>query len=177
MYYLIVDIETTGLNKLKDTPIQIAWQVLNNKRQKVGKGSYYINPIKPISKTVIAITGIAQETLSARGYIDTVAANKYRQLVWKWQPCTLVGHNLIGFDFPILHNWLERFYSGPFKQPPIVALEDTMHMASIKWHTKKWLKLEECGRRLEILFNKEQLHNAEADVALTTAVYLGLIEK
>ena len=177
MYYIILDIETTGLDKLKDTPIQIAWQVLNDRKQEMEKGSYYINPIKLISSRIIAITGITQETLTIRGYVDKVAAKKYMQLIWKWQPCTLVGHNLISFDFPILHNWMERFYPGRFKQPPIVALEDTMHMASIKWNTKKWLKLEECGKRLDILFNKEQLHNAETDVALTKAVYLELIKK
>jgi DNA polymerase III epsilon subunit-like protein len=71
---------------------------------------------------------------------------------------------------------MERFYSGRFKQPPVVRLVDTMHLASVKWKTKKWLKLEECARRLDILFNKEQLHNAIEDVKLTKEVYLGLLD-
>ena len=97
-------------------------------------------------------------------------------LIWRLQPCTLIGHNLVAFDYPILHNWMERFYRGRFKQPPIVKLIDTMHMASVKWKVKKWLKLEECANRLNIVFNKEQLHNALADARLTKEVYLGLLE-
>ena len=176
MYYIIIDIETTGLNKLKDTPIQIAWEVLNDRNQQVGDGNFYICPLNPISYKITNITGIRQEVLSGQGYSDNVAAKKYMDLIWKYQPCTLVGHNLISFDFPILHNWMEKYYKGNFKQPPITSLIDTMHLASTYFKTSKWLKLEECARRFEILFNREQLHNAVADVALTKAVYLSLLD-
>lgn len=176
MYYIVIDIETTGLDKLKDTPIQIAFVILNDRKQEVDGGSYYINPTNPISPIITSITGITQEVLSTKGYANSVAARKYMDLIWQYQPCKLIGHNLIAFDYPILHNWMERFYQGKFKQPPLVGLIDTMHLASIKFKTKKWLKLEECARRLEILFNKEQLHNAIEDVNLTKAVYLSLLD-
>ena len=176
MYEIVIDIETTGLDKLVDTPIQIAWQVLSQKREPLEEGSFYINPGIPLPNVITRITGISQETLNQRGYGNGPATRKYMDLIWRLQPCTLVGHNLIAFDYPILHNWMERFYSGRFKQPPVVKLVDTMHMASVKWKTKKWMKLEACAKRLEILFNKEQLHNAKEDVRLTTAVYLGLLE-
>ena len=174
MYKIVIDIETTGLNKLVDTPIQIAWNTLKEKKL-VEEGSFYINPGFPLSSIITRITGITQETLVERGYGNGPATRKYMDLIWKWQPCTLVGHNLISFDFPILHNWMERFYKGKFKQPPVVKLIDTMHLASIKWKTKKWFKLEECGKKLDILFNKEQLHNAIEDVKLTKEVYLALL--
>ena len=175
MYEIIIDIETTGLDKLLDTPIQIAWSTLKG-RKEVDKGSFYINPTNPIPAIITSITGITQKTLSTRGYGNGPATRKYMDLVWQFQPCTLVGHNLISFDYPILHNWMERYYSGKFKQPPIVSLIDTMHLASVKWKTQKWLKLEDCAKRLDILFNKEQLHNAIEDVKLTREVYLGLTE-
>jgi len=176
MYEVIIDIETTGLDKLKDTPIQIAWSVLGIGRKSLEEGSFYINPGSKLPEVITRLTGITQETLTQRGYDNAPAARKYMDLIWRLQPCTLVGHNLISFDYPILHNWMEHFYKGRFKQPPIVKLIDTMHMASMKWKTKKWLKLEECARRLEILFNKEQLHNAVQDVRLTKEVYLGLLD-
>lgn len=175
MYEIIIDIETTGLDKLKDTPIQIAWSALKG-RGEVASGDFYIKPANLISSTIINITGIAQKTLDSRGYANGPAARKYMDLIWQFQPCTLIGHNLIAFDYPILHNWMERFYRDKFKQPPIVKLIDTMHLASIKWKTPKWLKLEECGKRLDLLFNREQLHNAVEDVKLTREVYLGLTE-
>ena len=175
MYEIVIDIETTGLDKLVDTPIQIAWCVLSNKREPLEEGSFYINPGKPLKEVITRITGIDDETLASRGYANGPAARKYMDLIWRLQPCTLVGHNLISFDYPILHNWMERFYSGRFKQPPVVKLVDTMHMASVVWKTNKWLKLEECGKRLDVIFNKEQLHNAIADVRLTREVYLGLL--
>ena len=175
MYEIIIDIETTGLDKLVDTPIQIAWIVLK-RRERVGGGNFYINPDILLPKVITSLTGIDQKLLTARGYTNGPATRKYMDLIWQFQPCTLVGHNLISFDYPILHNWMEQYYSGKFKQPPIVKLIDTMHLASIKWKTSKWLKLEECGKRLDILFNKEQLHNAIEDVKLTKEVYLGLTE-
>jgi len=176
MYEIVIDIETTGLDKLVDTPIQIAWSVLGIGRKPLEDGSFYVNPGFPLHKPVIRLTGITDEILIERGYGDGPATRKYMDLIWRFQPCTLVGHNLISFDYPILHNWMERFHSGKFKQPPIVSLVDTMHLASVKWKTGKWLKLEECARRLDILFNKEQLHNAIEDVKLTKAVYLGLLD-
>jgi len=176
MYNIIIDIETTGLDKLKDTPIQIAWIVLNDKKEEKERGSFYICPMNKLPNVITRLTGITQETLETQGYANVVATRMYMEVIWKYQPATLVGHNLIAFDYPILHNWMERYFSGPFKQPPIVQLIDTMHFASIIFRTKKWLKLEECARRLEILFNKEQLHNAIEDVKLTKEVYLALLD-
>jgi len=183
MYEIVIDIETTGLDKLVDTPIQIAWTVLTvwttapfPGRKVLEEGSFYIRPEKLLREIITRKTGITQETLNSKGYNNVPATRKYMDLIWKYQPCTLVGHNLISFDYPILHNWMERYYRGKFKQPPIVKLVDTMHLASIKFKTTKWLKLEECAKRLDILFNKEQLHNAIEDVKLTKAVYLALLD-
>jgi len=176
MYYIVIDIETTGLDKLLDDPIQIAFKVLNDRHQEINYGSFYINPIKRLPEIITKITGITPEILQTQGYKNSVAAGKYMNLIWRYQPATLVGHNLISFDYPILHNWMERHYSGRFKQPPVTQLIDTMHLASAKFKTSKWLKLEECGRRLDILFNKEQLHNAIEDVKLTKEVYLALLD-
>lgn len=175
MYEIIIDIETTGLDKLVDTPIQIAWNTLK-KGKSVDAGSFYINPDFHLPEVITKLTGIDEKTLVTRGYGNGPATRKYMNLIWSCQPCTLIGHNLIAFDYPILHNWMERFYNGKFKQPPIVKLIDTMHLASVKWKTQKWLKLEECAKKLDILFNKEQLHNAIEDVKLTKEVYLGLTE-
>jgi len=176
MYHIIIDIETTGLDKLLDSPIQIAWIVLNDNKEEKERGNFYINSTHHLNPLITRLTGIDQETLQTRGYANSVATKKYMDLIWQYQPCTLIGHNLISFDYPILHNWMEHFYLGKFKQPPIVQLIDTMHLASIKFRTSKWLKLEECARRLEILFNREQLHNAIEDVKLTKEVYLALLD-
>lgn len=175
MYEIVIDIETTGLDKLVDTPIQIAWCVLKE-RKVLEEYNFYINPGRFLNPIITRLTGIDWDLLKARGYGNGPATRKYMDLVWKYQPCTLVGHNLISFDFPILHNWMEQFYKGKFKQPPIVKLIDTMHLASIKFKTTKWLKLEECAKKLDILFNKEQLHNAIEDVKLTKTVYLALLD-
>uniref|UniRef100_A0A6H1ZCZ3 Putative exonuclease n=1 Tax=viral metagenome TaxID=1070528 RepID=A0A6H1ZCZ3_9ZZZZ len=176
MYHIVIDIETTGLDKLLDNPIQIAWIVLSDSKGQVGKGSFYINSTNNLNPLITRLTGITQETLQTQGYANSVAAKKYMDLVSQYQPATLIGHNLISFDYPILHNWMERYFAGKFKQPPLVGLIDTMHLASVKFKTKKWLKLEDCAKRLEILFNREQLHNAIEDVKLTKEVYLALLD-
>ena len=175
MYHIVMDIETTGLDKLKDTPIQIAWNVLKEKKL-IEEGAFYIKPDIALPEIITRITGMKEEILTTQGYANSVGTKKYMDLIWQYQPATLIGHNLISFDYPILHNWMESFYPGRFKQPPIVQLIDTMHLASVKFKTKKWTKLEDCGKRLDILFNKEQLHNAIADVRLTKEVYLALLD-
>ena len=176
MYEIILDIETTGLNKFNDYPIQIAWEVLNFQRKQIEKGHFYIRSKPFLSPKIEKLTEITQDFLNKNGLSNLVASERYMSLIWRWQPCTLVGHNLISFDYPILHNWMEKFFEGHFKQPPVASLIDTMHMASGVFKTKKWLSLEECARRLGILFNKEQLHNAVEDVRLTKAVYLALLD-
>lgn len=176
MYYIVIDIETTGLDKWIDNPIQIAWIILNDRKQEVDGGSFYINSTNKLPSLITRLTGITQEILQKQGYSSSVATHKYMDLIWQYQPATLVGHNIISFDYPILHNWMEKYFEGKLKQPPFVQLIDTMHLASVKFKTRKWLKLEECAKRLNIIFNKEQLHNATEDVRLTKAVYLALLD-
>lgn len=175
MFEIVLDIETTGVNKFEDYPIQIAWQTLNFERKTIEKGDFYIWSKPFLSPKIEEITGITQDFLRENGLSNLKGTTRYMNLIRRWQPCTLVGHNLIASDYPILHNWMERFFEGRFKQPPITKLVDTMHMASTKFHTRRWLPLEECARRLDIIFNKDQLHNAKMDASLTKAVYLTLL--
>ena len=70
MYEIVIDIETTGLDKLVDTPIQIAWCVLGNERKFLEEGSFYINPGRALTEVITRITGIDDEILASRGWAN-----------------------------------------------------------------------------------------------------------
>lgn len=176
MYEIIVDTETTGLDKQKDSPIQIAFCVMNM-RKPIEEGTFLIRSTNHLDHTITELTGITQRDLNERGYSNATATKKWMDFIWKWQPCSLVGHNLINFDFPIIFNWMDRHFQGHFKHPPVTSLVDTMHLCSTFFGVKKWLRLEDCASRLSIKFDRSKLHNALEDVALTRAVYLAITQK
>jgi DNA polymerase III alpha subunit (gram-positive type) len=170
---MICDIETTGLDKFKDQPIQIAYLVTTEQdRRKVQEqGCFFVVPDKRITQFITRKTGITNEMVRTRGYANHVATGLWHKLVWKYQPCRLVGHNFINFDLHMILNWLERFHPNKFKHPPLTEVVDTMFLAQKRLKTRKWPKLSKTAIFLKIPFVESELHNAVADVELTWKVY------
>jgi len=173
VYEIICDIETTGLDKFKDQPIQLAYLVTNeNNRSKIlRQGSFYIVPETRITKFITRKTGITNETVRTRGCANHVATKMWHDLVWSFQPCRLIGHNFINFDLHMILNWLERFHPNKFKHPPLTEVVDTMFLAQGLLKTRRWPKLSKTAIFLKIPFVEEELHNATKDVELTWKVY------
>ena len=173
MYEIVIDIETTGLNILEDVPIELGYVVYYG-REEINSGSFYIRPHRkhlPLNPQIVKITGIDEERLEKHGISTAEATQRWHNLVWRYQPCTLVGYNLLNFDFPMIQNWLATYHSVRFKHPPIAKISDVMHMVGIAVKTRSWLKLREAAELLQVSFAEEDLHTALGDVRLTYKIY------
>ena len=171
MYFMAMDIETTGLDIYKDQPIQLAHSVHDEAGTLVDEGVMYINPEKPLPEIITEITGITDDILKEKGLSNISAISRWQRFVWDYQPCTLIGYNLINFDFPMIQNWINNFCNDRFKFPPIHQIYDVMHMVSDHFKTRKWIKLADAGKRLGIKFDADSLHDALTDIKLTKQVY------
>ena len=170
MNYLTLDLETTGLDTQISSPIQLAYEVRNHLGDLKEKRAFYIQPEKEILPNYMSPTGITYDALY-NAVKPRDAVDQYHALVWRHQPCTLLGFNIINFDLPILQNWLTRNKSGNFKFPPIQQVIDVMFLAQQFLKMKKWPKLIYAAKALEIPVEEERFHEAGYDVAITWEIY------
>lgn len=177
MNYITIDIETTGLDIIRDSPIQIAWEVRNEDYKLLEANSILVKANKKLDIRIVAITRITDELLRTQGIPPSAAGNIYHSLLRKYFPAVLIGYNILNFDFPMIQNWLTRVIPGRFKHPPIMGVQDVMFTCCDYFKTKKWPKLVAAGQRLKIDFNAENLHDARADVNLTWKIFEKLSPK
>jgi DNA polymerase III alpha subunit (gram-positive type) len=170
MNYLVADIETSGLNLIKDVPVQFGYEV-HSETRKLSSGDFYMKPLEPLSLEVQAIHGITNEFLAEKGISLAEGAERYNKLFWQFKPLVIVGYNFMNFDFPMIQNWLFNHNKKMFKHPPCCGIIDVMHLASIFFKTSKWPKLSQAAKDLGISINETCLHNATEDVRLTWEVY------
>ena len=177
MNYITIDIETTGLDITRDSPIQIAWEVRNEDYKLLEANSIYVKTSKELDVKIVTITGITDKILQAQGIPPQAVGNIYHSLLWSYFPVVLIGYNILNFDFPMLQNWLMRVIPGKFKHPPVMGVQDVMFTCCDYFKQKKWPKLVDAGQRLKIDFNPEDLHDAGADVNLTWKIFEKLYPK
>lgn len=152
--FVVVDLETTGLNRHTDQITQIsAVKFVNDK--KVSSYNQYVKPTVPISRAASVKTGITEEFLKDKPRFEEVKRdflNFVGDLPW-------VGHNIARFDIPMLINsglGVEDYY-----------VLDTWPLA------RKSLNLDHYN--LETLKNyfgiQNRSHNALADCETNALVY------
>lgn len=97
--FVVVDLETTGLNRRTDQITQIsAVKFIDDKE--VGNYNQYVKPTVPISRAASVKTGITEELLKDKPRFEDVKHDFLHfvgDLPW-------VGHNITRFDVPILIN-------------------------------------------------------------------------
>ncbi len=97
--YCVFDLETTGLNVSYDEIIEIA-------AIKIVNGSFteqfntFVRPDRLIDKRVEELTGIKNEDVALAPQLADVIPDFYRFT----KGCVLVGHNIAGYDVPLLNN-------------------------------------------------------------------------
>lgn len=175
MNYITLDFETTGLNIMRDLPVQAAIQVNDDTGRETLSEDMILNPEIPISKAASNVHGISQRTAQIQGKSLVWFANHWHRVVWDHQPAVLLGYNIINYDLPILMRVLHRHKTGKFKFPPLERVTDVMFLAQRFFQTKKWPRLMESVNRLGIPHKAEDFHDARADVRYTHLVYRKLI--
>lgn len=155
--YVVLDIETTGLNRLSDEIIELA-AIRYSCGQEKERFHTFINPGRPLSHEIINLTGITQEDVDPAPKFDDIAGGFLSFI----GTSPLLGHNASSFDVPFLSYHLRVELENP--------VADTLFIARRTFPDLPSYKLE----HLKYIFhlNDNISHQALADVETTHALLL-----
>jgi len=164
---IVFDLETTGLDLVKDRIIQISYIKLGvdgSKKQE----NLFVNPGMPIPKVVEDLTHITNEMVADKPTFKELAP----KLAETFAGCDFAGFNSNRFDVPLLaEEFLRNGIDFDFSKCNLIDIQNIYHKmeprnlaAAYHFYT---------GRKMEDDF---QAHLADQDSAATLAVLEGQIE-
>jgi DNA polymerase-3 subunit epsilon len=156
------DVETTGLNVIRDRIVQIALVKMTKKDQPPEELSMLINPGIPISEESMMIHGITPKDLANKPTFQQVA-----QKIWDFiGNADLAGYNSNRFDVPMLMEEFARV-GMEFEIAHRRLIDVQRIFYKMEPRTLKAAYRLYCGKELE------DAHDALADVRATIAVFKG----
>lgn len=164
---VIFDLETTGLDLVKDRVIQISYiKVFPDGKEE--RGNYLINPEKPIPSVVEELTGIKNEDVKDKPTFKQLA----QTLNQIFSGSDIAGYNSNHFDVPLLaEEFLRAGIDFDFSKCRMIDVQTIYHKmerrnlaAAYKFY---------CGRKMEEDF---QAHRADEDTEATYRVLQGQLE-
>ncbi len=157
--YVVLDIETTGLDPYFDEIIEIgALKIINGKI--VDKFSQLIKPSQPISAFISELTGITNDMVTNEPTINEVLP-KFVNFV---SNMNIVGHN-VHFDINFIYDNMVLFLNKSFKNNFI----DTLKLSRKLFRNLENHKLNTVCKHLNI--NIDNHHRAYYDCEITYNVY------
>ncbi len=165
---VIFDLETTGLDLVKDRIIQISYiKVYPDGREE--RGNELVNPEKPIEPIITQLTGISDEDVKDKPTFKQLGAN----LAEKFTGCDFAGFNSNHFDIPLLaEEFLRAGIDFDFSKSKMIDAQTIFHKmerrnlaAAYKFY---------CGRKMEEDF---EAHRADQDTEATYRVLMGELDK
>ena len=165
---VIFDLETTGLDLLKDLVIQISYiKVYPDGREE--RGDHLINPEKPIEPIITQLTGISNEDVKDKPTFKVLA----KELAEKFAGSDFAGFNSNNFDIPLLaEEFLRAGIDFDFSKCRMIdactifrKMERRNLAAAYKFY---------CGRKMEEDF---EAHRADQDTEATYRVLMGQLDK
>lgn len=165
---VIFDLETTGLDLVKDRIIQISY-IKVYPDGKETRGNEIINPEKPISADITALTGFSNEDVKDKPTFKNIAS----KLNEEFKGCDFAGFNSNHFDIPLLaEEFLRAGIDFDFSKCRLIDIQTIFHKmerrnlaAAYKFY---------CGRNMEDDF---EAHRADQDTEATYRVLLGQLDK
>lgn len=117
-----LDVETTGLDKVKDRVIELGVCLYSTGQKKYldSVGQLVQSDGVPVTAEITGITGITQAAVDKFGYDPADSLNTLIEFVS--QADAVIGHNIRFFDWPVIENWAKRLGVSL----PSVLLVDTM---------------------------------------------------
>ena len=164
---VIFDLETTGLDLVKDRVIQISYiKVFPDGKEE--RGNYLINPEKPIPSVVEELTGIKNEDVKDKPTFKQLA----QTLDQIFSGSDIAGYNSNHFDVPLLaEEFLRAGIDFDFSKCRLIDVQTIYHKmerrnlaAAYKFY---------CGRKMEEDF---QAHRADEDTEATYRVLQGQLD-
>ena len=164
---VIFDLETTGLDMVKDRVIQLSYIKVFPDGKEV-RGNELINPEKPIPDEVVALTGISNDDVKGKPTFKQLAA-KFCEV---FTGSDIAGFNSNHFDVPLLaEEFLRAGIDFDFSKCRLIDAQTIFHKmerrnlaAAYKFY---------CGRRMEDDF---EAHRADQDTEATYRVLMGELD-
>lgn len=165
---VIFDLETTGLDLVKDRIIQISYiKVYPDGREE--RGNELVNPEKPIEPIITQLTGISDEDVKDKPTFKQLGAT----IAEKFTGCDFAGFNSNHFDIPLLaEEFLRAGIDFDFSKSKMIDAQTIFHKmerrnlaAAYKFY---------CGRKMEEDF---EAHRADQDTEATYRVLMGELDK
>lgn len=165
---IVFDLETTGLDLVKDRIIQISYiKVFPDGKEE--RENILVNPEKIIPLEVSALTGITNEDVADAPKFQDIA----QKLAEEFKGCDFAGYNSNHFDVPILaEEFLRAGIDFDFSKSNLVDAQTIFHKmerrnlaAAYKFY---------CGRKMEDDF---EAHRADQDAEVTYRVLMGQLDK
>lgn len=161
--YVVVDTETTGLNRKTDEMVEIAILTVENGKLSE-EYSTLICPKVPISAAASAVNGITGAELAGAPTLDDVLPEITSRLSGK----TIIGHN-VTFDLA----FIARAFAGP-DAPDYLYYIDTLTLSKNCVQAESH-KLQNLAAQLNL--DPGQAHRALADARTTLQLYQYCVKK
>lgn len=165
---IVFDLETTGLDFIRDRIIQISYIKVSPDGTEE-RENLFVNPEKPIPHEVVKLTGITNDDVKDAPTFKTLAP----QLSEKFKGCDFAGYNSNHFDIPMLaEEFLRAGIDFDFSKVRLIDAQTIFHKmerrnlaAAYKFY---------CGRKMEEDFTA---HRADEDTEATYRVLMGELDK
>ena len=164
---VIFDLETTGLDLVKDRVIQLSYIKVYPDGHEV-RGNELINPEKPILPAITQLTGISNDDVKDKPTFRQLAA----KLNEVFSGSDIAGFNSNHFDVPLLaEEFLRAGIDFDFSRCHLIDVQTIFHKmerrnlaAAYKFY---------CGRKMEEDF---EAHRADQDTEATYRVLMGELD-
>ncbi len=165
---VIFDLETTGVDLVKDRIIQISYiKVYPDGKEE--RGNELVNPEKPIDPEISQLTGITNDDVKDKPTFKQLG----QKLAEKFKNCDFAGYNSNHFDIPLLaEEFLRAGVDFDFSKSRMIdactifkRMERRNLAAAYKFY---------CGRKMEDDF---EAHRADQDTEATYRVLMGELDK
>ena len=165
---IVFDLETTGLDFIRDRIIQISYIKVSPDGTEE-RENLFVNPEKPIPHEVVELTGITNDDVKDAPTFKVLAP----QLSEKFKGCDFAGYNSNHFDIPMLaEEFLCAGIDFDFSKVRLIDAQTIFHKmerrnlaAAYKFY---------CGRKMEEDFTA---HRADEDTEATYRVLMGELDK
>lgn len=165
---VVFDLETTGLDMVKDRIIQMSYIKVMPDGSETRK-NLYVNPGMPIPEEVVALTGISDEDVKNALTFKQLAANLQKE----FEGCDFAGYNSNRFDVPMLaEEFLRAGIDFDFSKCRLIDAQ-TIFMKMERRNLAAAYKFY-CGRKMEEDF---EAHRADQDTEATYRVLMGELDK
>lgn len=165
---VIFDLETTGLDLVKERIIQLSYIKVMPNGEEI-RHDYTINPEKPIPSEVTELTGISDADVADKPTFKELA----KTLEEEFKGCDFAGYNSNNFDIPLLAEEFLRagidFDFGKCRLIDACAIFRKMEKRNLAAAYKFY-----CGRKMEDDF---EAHRADQDTEATYRVLMGQLDR